>query len=118
VADNKLSAREAALIAQARADLAKKPAAGAAPQPRPPPQTSGQPGAAAAPERTRAAAPVVRALQAAPAPAAERAAALMAAARDETEHLRQRRKALYLWVPVAFISATGLWTLFWMWHKL
>jgi hypothetical protein len=49
---------------------------------------------------------------------AQRAAALMAVARAETERLRRRRRQLHVWVPVAFMSAVGLCTLLWMWHKL
>ena len=48
----------------------------------------------------------------------ERIAALMAAARTETERLRRRQRRLYVWLPVAFMSVAGLWTLLWMWHKL
>jgi hypothetical protein len=47
-----------------------------------------------------------------------RAAALIAQARAETERLRRRHKMLYVWVPFAFMSVTGLWTLLWMWLKL
>ena len=47
-----------------------------------------------------------------------REAALMAAARAESERLRRRQRQLYVWVPVAFMCVVGLWTLLWMWHRL
>ncbi len=110
MAENKLSAREAALIAQARAQLAKTAA---------PPQEvqPAQPAAirpVAKDEHERSVpAPAV------PAPdAAERIAALMQAARAESERQRQRRRKLYVWTPLAFITVLGLWTLLWLWHRL
>ena len=91
MADKPLSAREAALLAQAsRLALA---------------QTD----------------PVEPAAAAVPAPgsdAAARIAALMEAARAETERNRRRQKMLYVWVPFAFMAVSGLWTLLWMWNKL
>jgi hypothetical protein len=42
----------------------------------------------------------------------------MAAARAESERLRERRHRLYVWVPTAFASVVGLWALLWMWHRL
>jgi hypothetical protein len=147
--DNKLSAREAALIAQARAELGQNPEVHA--DPAAPPQGSPAaqrhlvqraPGrsiagaAGAAPiARVGPAAPVDRAERVAPvsviqlvtfggaarAPAtdpAQRVAALMAAARAETERLRRRRRQLYVWLPIAFMCAIGLWTLLLMWHRL
>jgi hypothetical protein len=143
VPNDKLSAKEAALIAQARAQAGK--------------QATTQVDTAAAVTRARSAAAFARAERAAPvaaidpvargatssvasgaissaasgaigpiasggaAPAgdpAQRVAALLAAGRAETERLKQRRRRLYVWVPVAFISAVGLWTLLWMWHRL
>ena len=93
MADKPLSAREAALLAQA-SRLAL-------------PQTDPvEPAAAADP---------------APAPgsdAAARIAALMQAARAETERNRRRQKMLYVWVPFAFMAVSGRWTLVWMWTKL
>jgi hypothetical protein len=50
--------------------------------------------------------------------AAERIAALMAAARAETERLRRRQRRLYVWAPIAFMSVIVLWTLLSMWHRL
>ena len=116
---NKLSEREAALIAQARAELERKPAAAAggrsaaraAPSQRPP-RTHPRPAPAVdkpAPNGAR------------PAPAAdpaERIAALLAAARAESAGRRQRQRRLYVWAPVAFVSVVGLWTLLWLWHRL
>jgi hypothetical protein len=84
-----LSAREAALIAQARA---------------------GQPQKVSAPAQAAPAAPG--------ADAAERAALLLAAARAETGRNRRRQIMLYVWVPFAFMAVTGMWTLLWMWNKL
>ena len=110
MAENKLSAREAALLAQARDEVRKHAAAGA-------------PTA-----RAEAAAPAVPSLPAAtgasvaPQPAvadpAGRLAALMEAARAESARLRVRQRKLYVWAPVAFIALLGLWTLLWMWQRL
>ena len=128
--DNKLSAKEAALIAQARAELGKKPAARAhAPQTAPLARNESTPTAAAigsvapiANKRIAAAAiERVAAINATPAPVldpAERVAALLAAARAETERLRLRQRKRYLWAPAAVIAATALWMLVWMWLKL
>lgn len=144
-----LSAREAALLARARAELGKNPevhADAAAPRPGSPAaqrdtaqrapgrSIAGAEGAAPV-ARVGPAAPVARAERVAPvaaieivtfggatpAPAADparRVAALMAVARAETERLRRRRRQLYVWVPVAFMSVVGLWTLLSMWHRL
>jgi len=127
MADNKLSAREAALIAQARAELEKRPAARAdvaASVPVEPVRAAAAIGSAA-PEAVDPVAPdAIKRLGpsgATPAPnvdPAERVAALMAAARAETERLRRRQRQLYVWVPVAFMSVIGLWTLLWTWHSL
>ena len=127
MAENKLSAREAALIAQARAELEKRPtartdtaaSAPVAPAPAAAAIESRAPKALepVAPEAIKHPAPS----GAAPVPAldaAERIAALMAAARAETERLRRRQRRLYVWGPVAFMSVIGLWTLLWMWHRL
>jgi len=143
VADHKLSAKEAALIAQARAELEKKSAvqagtAATAPVARAAPHGSNPPvaraDATAAIARVERATPAATIEPAAPAAVkpvapdgatpktrldpAERVAALMAAARAETERQRRRHKTLYLWVPVAVMSVTALWTLLRMWHKL
>jgi len=48
---------------------------------------------------------------------AERVAALMAAARAETERRHQRLRKYYLWPPVAVIALTAMWALFWMLFK-
>jgi len=104
-----ISAKEAALIAQARAEQQEKSdvlpgARAAAPAVKP-----------SDPAAVEAVAPV------APAPLldpAERAAALIAAARAETERRRQRQRRLYVWFPVAFICVASLCTLLWMWHRL
>ena len=117
MADKDLSARESALIAQARAELLKKPVSRAGPAAAAPgPPADGPKQAAQPPARTETVAPVAES-KAAPA-AAERIAALMAAARAETERERRRRKMLYVWVPFAFMAVTGMTTLLWMWHKL
>ena len=147
--NDKLSAKEAVLLAQVRAALANKPAAraGAAARqpgtPAAPPDTLRQaPGrsiagaeGAAPVARARPAVPLVSAERVAPvaaieivtlggatrAPAtdpAKRVAALMAAARAESERLQQRRRQLNVWVPVAIMSAVGLWALLWMGHRL
>jgi len=118
MAEDKLSAREAALVAQARAELAQKaPAA--------PPQLAEARPAPAAPADVAPASPTHAAPGAAPsgAPAAnadpaQRLAALMATARAESERLRERQRKLYLWTPLAFLSVLGLWALLWMWHRL
>jgi len=133
VPNDKLSAKEAALLAQARVELGKISSIDADRAAAPPDSQAAQRDMAVrAPGRSvdgaHGAAPVARAgpvIQivtlggAARAPAtdpARRAAALMAAARAETERLRRRRRRLYVWVPLAFMSAAGLWTLLWMWH--
>jgi hypothetical protein len=120
VPDNKLSAKEAALIAQARAGLERTPAE--------------RPAAAAMPARAEpapapaadAAASTVAIEKSSPngatpdpsADPAERIAALLAAARAESEGRRQRQRRIYVWAPVAFVSMVGLWTLLWLWHRL
>ena len=117
--DSKLSAREAALIAQARDELARqaavRPDASApavqASVPITPPAAAAAPSADSpqpddpAPPPAAAAAP----------DAAERAAALLAAARAETELLRRRWRRIYVWMPVAVLAAIGLWLLFLLW---
>ena len=99
---DKLSAKEATLIAEARAQLGRTPA-----------QTPAHAQVARI-KRTRAAAPE----QDPAATPAERLAALMAAARAQSERERERQRRLYLWTPLAFISVVGLWALVWMWHRL
>ncbi len=124
MADDKLSAREAALIEQARAELARKRAA--APQAAPA-------AAVARVKRTLPAAEIEAGAPQALAHAApggdkpvapggadpvERIAAVMAAARAETARTRQRQRKIYVWVPVAFFATAGMWTLLWMWQRL
>jgi hypothetical protein len=126
VAGDKLSAREAALIAQARAELEKK--SSVQPAAPPPPRASASRAEGPAPlARAERAAPVAATEPGAPAAVepvapvldvAERTAALLAAARAETERQRRRQRQLYVWVPAAFISLAGLWTLLWLWQKL
>jgi hypothetical protein len=127
MAENTLSAREAALIAQARAELEKRPAAPADATASAPVEPARAAAAieSAAPKAVEPVAPdAIKHLGpsgAAPVPAldtAERIGALMAAARTETERLRRRQRQLYVWTPVAFMSVIGLWTLLWMWHRL
>jgi hypothetical protein len=106
---DKLSAKEAALIAQARAQLAKAQA----------PATT----QVARVKRTLAASPAedlaAGAAASAPVPTpAERVAALMAEARAESARERERRRRLYLYIPLAFISVVGMWALLWMWQRL
>ena len=124
MAGDKLSAKEAALIAQARGELKTKPTvqpgamatASVAPVAKRAAPAAGVEGAAPA-----AASQALASGDAAPARSldpAEHIALLMAAARAETERRRQQHKMYYLWVPVAVISVTGLWTLLWMWQKL
>ena len=115
MADSKLSAKEAALIAQARAELGRTPVAGArAPAAAPVRRVEPRPAAVAlppvAPEVIKQVAPSLD--------PAERVAALMAAARAETEHRRRRLRKLYLWAPVAVIALTAMWALFWMLFRL
>jgi hypothetical protein len=122
VATDELSAGEAALIAQARAELGKTAAAAAAERPLAPGNVEhARPDAAATPavEATPAVAdpPAVAAAPPAADPQ-QRIAALMAAARAESERVRLRRRRLYVWLPTAFTTILGLWALLWMWHSL
>lgn len=108
---DKLSARQAALIAQARAQLGKTPVQA--------PATA----QVARVKRSLPAAPVENAAGEAPTPAsarspAERLDALMGAARAESQRRRERQRRLYVWVPLAFFSVAGLWTLLWLWNRL
>ena len=120
MAGDKLSAREAALIAQVRAELGGAPAA---PQNA---QAGAQPGRAnraPPPKRPAAAAPLsvepaVQAGETTTADPAKRVAALIAAARAESEQLRRRQRRRYVWAPLAFMCVLGLWALLWMWQKL
>jgi hypothetical protein len=114
VSADKLSPREAALIAQARAQLEKALPAQA---------DSSATLQVARVKRTapaaQASAAVSDSATSAPGPdPAHRLAALMAAARAESERQRERQRRLYLWAPLAFISLAGLWALAWMWHRL
>jgi hypothetical protein len=132
VTNDKLSAREAALLAQARAELgrnSKVHAHSAAPLPGgqaaqrdTAPQPDGRSSAGAHPAApTGSLIQIVTLGGATRAPAtdpARRAAAVMAAARAETERLRRRRRRLHVWVPLAFMSAIGLWILLQVWHRL
>ena len=114
MAKDKLSAREAALIAQARAELGRNPATA--------PQRAEASPARFAEAKTAppAAAPALpqHAAPAANADPAARLAALMAAARADSERLRQRQRRLFVWAPVAFMSVLSLWALAWLWHML
>ncbi|MFA5916481.1 MAG: hypothetical protein WC830_23295 [Burkholderiales bacterium] len=103
MSEDKLSAREAALIAQARAALQKK-----TPPSAPPARSEAAPVSAAPADASPASS----------ADPAQRIAALMAAARAESERTRQRQRKLYVWAPLAFMSVLGLWTLLWLWHRL
>jgi len=114
VSADKLSAREAALIAQARAQMGKTPPAQADPSAtvqvaRVEGTVPAAPNPDLAPENARSAPG---------ADPAERLAALMAAARADSERQRERQRRLFLWVPLAFICLAGLWALVWMWQRL
>lgn len=120
--DNTLSAREAALIAQAREELKKRSGVQAGAQAT---ASVARVKRTLAPAAIEAAAPgaVERAAptgaKAAPGlDAAERVAALMAATRADNERQRRRQRQLYLWTPLAFMCVAGLWTLIWMWNRL
>jgi hypothetical protein len=104
VPGNKLSAKEAALIAQARSELDKN--------------STVQAGAmAAAPGAIEPVVPPGATPASALDPAA-RIAAVMAAARAESERQRRRQRQFYVWAPIAFMFVAALWTLLWLWHKL
>lgn len=127
MADKPLSAREAALIEQARAELAQKTraqaGAPAAPQLSDPPAgrvERATPAAARNPNAsgTGIAPEPQRAAPAATLDPAERVDLLINAARAETARLRRRQRLLYVWIPGAFIALAGLWTLLWMWQQL
>ena len=124
------------MIAQARAELGRTPAAGA-PATAPLARVERTPATAAIEAVAPAAIePVAPAAIEPVAPAAiepvapdgatfaptldpaERVAALFAAARAETERLRRRQRQFYVWAPVAVMAVAGLWTLVWMWLKL
>ncbi|MBE0612505.1 MAG: hypothetical protein IH604_02440 [Burkholderiales bacterium] len=111
MAADKLSAKEAELIAQARAQFGKATAPGQVPAAARVAQA--KPGPRAAPLENPA-----RNAPASERSPAERLDALMAAARAESERERERQRRLYLWVPVAFVFVLGLWTLLWMWTRL
>ena len=112
--NDKLSAKEAALLAQVRAELGKCTVAQAGTEATGPVAFAGQ----AAPVATIQLVALGGATSAPGTDPAARVAALLAAARAETERLRRRRRRLYVWVPVVFMSVFGLWTLLWMWHRL
>jgi len=118
VAGDKLSAKEAALIAQVREQFGLPPAAGVKVQPTA--QVArvkrSLPAAATGPV-ARSAAEARAPEGATPGPAldpAERVAALIASARAESERRRTRQRKLYLWAPVVIVSVAALWTLLWM----
>ena len=115
MADKNLAAREAALIAQARAQLQQKAAVKTEAGALEPCAPAGAPQAQDPTQSHEAASRVKPELDLA---AAQRLAALIAAAGAETERARRRQKLLYVWVPFAFMVATGMWTLLWMWNKL
>ena len=99
------------MIAQARAQLGKAPAQA--------PATA----QVARVQRSVPAAALENPAVEPPAPApmrspAERLDALMRAARAESGRQRERQRRLYVWVPVAFFSVAGLWTLLWLWNRL
>ena len=121
--DDKLSAKEAALIAAARAALTKKPQAQAsvAPARR---ETVAAPSApspahvAPRAETARFAAPETPApATVAPADAATLIDALMAAERAETERKRRKLRLTFFWIPIAIAALAGIWILAWMWMK-
>jgi hypothetical protein len=112
--DDKLSAKEAAVLAQVRAALGNNRLAQAHTEATEPVAFTGQ----AAPGAAIQLVTLGRAARAPATDPAKRAAALMAAARAERERLQQQQRQLRVWVPVAFMSAAGLWALLWMWHRL
>ena len=116
------------MIAQARAELGRTPAAGA-PATAPLARVERTPATAAieavAPAAIEPVAPAAiepvapdGATLAPTLDPAERVAALFAAARAETERLHRRQRQFYVWAPVAVMAVAGLWTLVWMWLKL
>jgi hypothetical protein len=118
MADKGISSREAALIAQARASLLKKPVGEAVPAAAPPvaPAQAQQKEFAPLPAPAEALAPTP---EAAPDPAAaERIAAVMAAARAEAERRRVRHKTLYVRLPFAFVALIAVSALLWIWFAL
>lgn len=99
--EQKLSAKEAALIEAARRELARP----ASPASEPSRQAAPKPGAAAA-------------APAAPAPppsAAERIAALMEAERDQTRRRNERLRLYGVAVPSAILIAALLWAVIALW---
>lgn len=110
MAEDKLSAREAALIAQARLQMSQSPA----------PRTSAP--AAPRPERAKPGLPAGATESAAPAARAramdplERAVALMAAARAESAELRRRQRRLWVRAALALLCVAVLWTLLYLRH--
>jgi len=109
MAGDKLSVKEAALIAAARAQVAHKPGTAA---PLAPPTVDATPRPA---ELNAAAANPPPATHTDP---AERVAALMAAARAETERLRTRQRKLYVLAPLGLFCVLSLCVLLWMWQRL
>ena len=98
--------KEAALIEQARAEFAQRVAPGA-----------GARSSAKADAVAPAARPAVEA--AVPSTAADpeqRVAALLVAARAQSERLRLRQRRIYVWAPVVIFYIVGLWTLLWLWQ--
>jgi hypothetical protein len=116
--DNKLSEKEAALIAQARAELKKRSGAQATASVARVKRTLAPAASeAAAPGAMERAAPAGARPAASP-DAAERVATLMAATRAENERQRRRQRQIYLWTPLAFMCVVGMWALIWMWRRL
>ena len=109
MAGDKLSAKEAALIAAARAQVVQQPKT-AAPVIPPPADASSQPASVRPAAMNQQAASNID--------PAERIAALMAAARADTERLRMRQRKLYVQAPLALFSVISLCLLLWMWHRL
>jgi hypothetical protein len=108
---DKLSAREAALIAAARREAEARKGAAAPPQAAAAPRPAPQQAKAIAPAAIRpAAAPPVTEK---PKPsAAERIAQLMAEERAETEERKRKLRRYGITVPSAIIAIAVLWALF------
>ncbi len=98
--EDKLSAKEAALVAAARAAVEREEA--------PPAAQSVAAPAEPMPEKAR---------NERSADMAERLAAMFAAERERSERLRRRQRLLLVWTPSAFAICVGLWTLVWMWRQ-
>lgn len=124
MANDKSSAREAALLAQVRAELARKSPAATATLP--PAQRKSE----------RLAARLVTEWPASTVPPAggepavdpetrisaidpkTRIAELIAAERAASKQRRWRQQKAYVLIPLAIVVVAGLWLLVWLWHRM